>query len=61
MLDSDGNGTLDTPENEYWGCAPWSDPTNFAPVDGKLGGFRVMLEEKLRARLSRQAKPANVH
>jgi hypothetical protein len=61
MLDTDGNTTLDTPENEYWGCAPWTDPTNFAPAGGKMGGFRVMLEEKLRARLERAGKPVNVH
>jgi hypothetical protein len=26
MVDSDEDGTPDTPEHEYWGCAPWSDP-----------------------------------
>jgi hypothetical protein len=26
IVDSNGDSTPDTPEHEYWGCAPWSDP-----------------------------------
>ena len=26
LIDSDGVGGPDTPEHEYWGCAPWTDP-----------------------------------
>jgi hypothetical protein len=61
MLDTDGDMTPDTPEHEYWGCAPWTDPPAFAPPGGKMGGFRAVLEEKLRARLERVGKPVNVH
>ena len=26
LVDSNDDGTPDTPEHEHWGCAPWSDP-----------------------------------
>jgi hypothetical protein len=58
LEDSDGDGTPDMPQYIYWGCGPMQP--GVAP-SGKLSGFRVMLEEKLRARLQRQAKPVNVH
>lgn len=53
LIDTDGDNTPDTPEHLYWGCAPW--PAQLVS-NRPLGGFRAMLEEKLRERLP-TAKP----
>jgi hypothetical protein len=50
-IDTDDDGTPDTPEHRYWGCAPW--PTSVAPA-APLGGFRDALEKRLRARINRR-------
>jgi hypothetical protein len=50
LVDTDGDGTPDTPEHLHRGCAPW--PAAAAPSP-PVGGFRVELEARLRARLSR--------
>jgi hypothetical protein len=58
LIDTDGDGTPDTAEHQYWGCAPWPSAAAPGPKDG---GYRAILAEKLRARLERAGKPANVH
>jgi hypothetical protein len=54
LVDTDGDGTGDIEEYIYWGCGPWPAAA-FAP-GAKVGGFRVMLEQKLRERIARDAR-----